>query len=344
MLNRLSAYFWPAFAALVPLALCGAQAQDPLVAKARSHFEPVTRPAKPEASPQKVELGRMLFHEPRLSASGAISCNSCHNLATYGSDNLSTSLGHNAQRGGRNAPTVLNAGFHIAQFWDGRAKDLTEQAKGPILNPIEMALPSEEGAVDRIKSIPGYAPVFRKAFPGQAEPITYSNIASAIAAFEETLVTPSRFDRFLAGDAGALRGRARNGLKLFMDKGCASCHRGPGIGGGMYQKFGLAKPYSNLADEGRFAITKKPEDKHVFKVPSLRNITRTYPYFHDGSVWDLGEAVKIMGRTQLGIDLSNQEAGDLVAFLDTLTGRLTPRILTLPVLPPSGPGTVKPVK
>lgn len=329
-----------AFVSLPTILLMGA-ATDPLQTEAKQYFQPL--PAVPKAAnPHRVELGRQLFFEPRLSANGTISCNSCHNLASYGVDNLATSLGHRAQLGGRNSPTVLNAGLHAVQFWDGRAKDLKEQAKGPILNPVEMAMPSEAAAVNQIKSIPGYAPAFQKAFPGTKDPITYDNIADAIASFEKTLVTPARFDRFLQGDAKALTAEERKGLKLFMDKGCIACHSGPALGGGSMMKFGLVKPYKHAKDLGRFDVTKQDEDKFVFKVPSLRNITRTQPYFHDGQVWSLDEAITIMGETQLGVTLSKAETQAIKAFFGSLEGQIPATALQLPVLPASGPLTARP--
>ncbi|GIW48499.1 MAG: cytochrome-c peroxidase [Deltaproteobacteria bacterium] len=321
-------------------------AQDSeLLKQAQIFFKPLPKeipaPSDNPTTPQKVQLGKKLFFDPRLSLSGVISCNTCHNISTYGVDNLETSIGHGFQRGSRNAPTVLNAGLHIAQFWDGRAKDLEEQAKGPILNPVEMAMPDEKSVVERIKSIPEYVDEFKKAFGGSQEPITYDNIARAIAAFERTLVTPSRFDRFLNGDTSALTEKEKEGLKLFISKGCVSCHNGIGVGGGMYQKFGIVKPYPYQKDLGRYEITKKEEDRYVFKVPSLRNVTRTYPYFHDGKVWNIKEAVRIMGEVQLGITLSEDEVDKIVAFLDSLTGEIPKEALEIPVLPPATTDTFR---
>ncbi|WP_299209635.1 cytochrome-c peroxidase [Thermocrinis sp.] len=321
-----------------------------LLREARKYFQPLPKeiPAPPDnpTTKEKVELGKMLYYDPRLSLSGVISCNTCHNLATYGVDNVETSLGHGFKTGGKNAPTVLNAGFHIAQFWDGRAKDLEEQAKGPILNPVEMAMPSPELVVERLKSIDEYVKAFKKAFPQDKDPVTYDNVAKAIAAFERTLVTPSRFDEFLRGNTKALTKTEKEGLKLFIEKGCVSCHNGVGLGGNMFQKFGIYKPYpyQDPEDLGRYNVTKNEADKYVYKVPSLRNVTRTYPYFHDGKVWDLREAVKIMGETQLGITLTEEEVAKIVAFLDSLTGRIPEHALKLPVLPPSSPNTPKPQK
>ena len=316
-----------------------------LLKKAKIYFKPLpkTIPA-PKDNPTtkaKVELGKKLYYDPRLSLSGLISCNTCHNLATYGVDNLPSSLGHQFKTGGRNAPTVLNAGFHIAQFWDGRAKTLEEQAKGPILAHVEMAMPNPDFVVLKIKTIPGYLKEFKKAFPNQKDPITYDNIAKAIGAFERTLVTPSRFDKFLLGDTKSLTKKEKEGLKLFIDKGCVNCHNGVAVGGGMFVKFGIYKPYPT-ADLGKYKETKKEGDKFVFKVPSLRNIEMTYPYFHDGQVWDLKKAVKIMAETQLGKKLTDEEADKIVAFLKSLTGEIPKDALTLPVLPKSSSETPKP--
>lgn len=327
------------------------QADQDLIKKANGMFGILPTSADNPDNPlndAKVELGKMLYHDPRLSKSGFISCNSCHNLASFGVDNLPTSIGHKWQIGGRNAPTVLNAAFHTAQFWDGRAKDVEEQAKGPILNPGEMAHSTEDFTVDVIKSIETYRTLFASAFPGQDQPLTYANIANAIGAFERTLITPSRFDKYLAGDINAMNEQEKKGLQTFMNAGCNACHMTATFGGNMYQKFGVTKNYweatgSKTKDEGRFEVTKNESDKYFFKVPSLRNITRTYPYFHDGSVWDLKEAVAIMSELQLGKKLSDEEVNDIVVFLETLTGELPTSAQTLPVLPPSTVATARPV-
>jgi cytochrome c peroxidase len=319
-----------------------------LLNQARNYFQPLPKqipaPSDNPTTKEKVELGKKLYYDPRLSLSGVISCNTCHNLATYGVDGVETSLGHRFQTGGKNAPTVLNAGFHIAQFWDGRAKNLEEQAKGPILNPVEMSMPNPEIVIARLKSIDAYVAEFKKAFPQDKDPVNYDNVAKAIAAFERTLVTPSRFDEFLKGNTKALTQKEKEGLKLFIEKGCVSCHNGVAVGGGMFQKFGVVKPYpyQDPNDLGRYNVTKNEADKYVYKVPSLRNVTRTYPYFHDGKVWDIREAVKIMGETQLGINLTEEEIDKIVAFLDSLTGKIPEDALKLPVLPPSSPKTPKP--
>ncbi|MBE9529580.1 MAG: cytochrome-c peroxidase [Proteobacteria bacterium] len=300
------------------------------------HFAPLPRRADSllnPLNPPKVTLGKMLFFDPRLSRSGVISCNTCHALSTGGVDNLPTSVGHGWQIGARNAPTVFNAAVLDTQFWDGRAATVEEQAGGPILNPMEMAS-TEELAVETIKSIPGYVSLFKKAYKHDKEPVTFANITKAIAAFERTLLTPSRFDRYLAGKKGGLRSEEIKGLDLFVSKGCVSCHNGVGIGGNSFQRFEYG------TDEGRYNVTGATADRKVFRVPSLRNIERTYPYFHDGSVWELGTAVRTMASIQLGVELTDEETALIIKFLKSLNAtRLT---IKLPVLPPSTDTTPKP--
>lgn len=279
-------------------------------------------PSNNPTTPEKVELGRMLFHEPRLSQSGRISCSSCHNLALYGVDGRPTSLGHNAQVGSRNAPTVFNASLHFSQFWDGRAADLESQAAGPILNPVEMAMESEPIAVERLQKIPEYQAAFQKVFPESSQAISYTNITRAIAAFERTLLTPSPFDEYLAGNRNRLSAAEKEGLQTYIRYGCTACHNGMGLGGNLYQKFGLIHPYPHEKDTGRFQVTQKPEDKYVFKVPSLRNVARTAPYFHDGQVSDLQEAILIMAKTQLGKNMPPEDAQKIAVFLNSLTGEI----------------------
>lgn len=289
------------------------------------------------ATAEKLELGKMLYFEPRLSEAHNISCNTCHQIGLGGADGRPTSIGSNGQRGGRNAPTVLNALFNAAQFWDGRAADLKEQAGGPIVNPIEMGT-TPEHAVEELKGIPGYVKAFGKAFPDEADPITYDNIEKAIALFEATLITPDApFDRYLGGDENALTPKEKEGLRLFIDTGCSSCHNGINVGGGMYAPFGVVeKPGQEFLprdDRGRAQVTRKLEDEYVFKVPTLRNIALTSPYFHSGRTWDLGQAVSVMGTTQLGTGLSAEEVAKVIAFLRSLTG-VQPQV-TYPTLPPS---------
>lgn len=292
-------------------------------------------------TPDRVALGRLLFFDTRLSKSQTISCNSCHQLDNHGVDGEATSLGHKGQRGDRNSPTVMNAGLHVAQFWDGRAADLEEQAKGPILNPVEMAMPSEEVVVETLKSIPGYPPLFAAAFPEDADPVTYDNMAVAIGAFERGLVTPSNFDRYLAGDDAALSPAARSGLEKFVSLGCASCHNGVGFGGGLYRVLGQVHPYAT-EDPGRFAVTGEEVDRKVFKVPSLRNVTETGPWFHDGSIEELDEAIRLMGWHQLGLEIAPGDRAQIAVFLESLEGTPVPEYIAMPAALPSGPTTPGP--
>ncbi len=297
---------------------------------------PVTR--------EKAELGRMLWFDPRLSASGILSCNSCHNLAAGGSDNVETSMGHGWQKGRRNSPTVLNSVFNAAQFWDGRVQDLRTQARGPIQGASEMAA-SPKHVVNVLKSIPEYQNRFRAAFSGENDPVTFDNLAKAIEAFEATLITPaSRFDQFLEGNVAVLNDQEKHGLKLFMETGCTACHRGINLGGQDYFLFGaVERPGREVLppeDKGRFAVTRTTSDEYVFRAVPLRNVELTAPYFHSGKVWNLERAVAIMGVAQLGKELTVQETSDIAAFLRTLTGQ-QPR-MELPVLPPSTEQTPRP--
>lgn len=290
----------------------------------------------------RVALGRQLYFDTRLSKNHDIACNSCHQLDKYGVDNEPTSPGHKQVRGDRNSPTVYNAALHIAQFWDGRAADVEEQAKGPVLNGVEMAMPDEDYVLKVLKSIPGYETSFKAAFPKEEAPITYDNMATAIGAFERGLVTPSRWDKFLAGDDKALSEQELKGFNTFVDLGCHACHNGAAVGGASYQKLGAVKPWPNQADEGRSKITEDEKDKMFFKVPSLRNIEKTGPYFHDGKTASLEEAVKMMASHQLGKELTEPQMGDLMAWLKALTGELPTDYIAKPELPESGPETPKP--
>lgn len=292
------------------------------------------------AHPAMVELGKKLFFDPRLSRSGFISCNSCHNLSMGGTDNIKTSIGHNWQRGPINSPTVLNAGMNVAQFWDGRAKDLQEQAGGPIANPGEMAF-THDLAIDVLASIPAYRQEFRQVF-GQ-DKLSIEQVTRAIAAFEEVLVTPgARFDQWLMGKKSALTKDELAGYQLFKTSGCIACHNGPAVGGNTFQKMGVVEPYKTaMTTEGRAAVTGKDADRFNFKVPTLRNVELTYPYFHDGEAATLTQAVDVMGRLQLGRTFTPDENAKLVAFLKTLTG--TQPHIVLPILPPSGDTTPRPV-
>lgn len=294
---------------------------------------------------EKVELGKMLFMDPRLSSSHLISCNTCHNLGMGGDDNLETSIGHGWAKGPRNAPTALNAVFNIAQFWDGRAEDLKAQAKGPVQAGVEMNN-KPAMVVKTLKSIPQYVERFETAFPGEKDAVTFDNMAKAIEAFEATLITPaSRFDQYLEGNDAVMTAEEKNGLKLFMDKGCAACHAGVNLGGEGYYPFGVVeKPGSDIlpeGDKGRFAVTKTADDNYVFRAGPLRNIDLTAPYFHSGKVWDLEQAVAIMGESQLGKKLNKKEVAAITSFLKTLTGE-QPKIV-YPILPPSTAATPKPI-
>jgi cytochrome c peroxidase len=309
----------------------------------KQHFSvlpPVAESPSNSATPAKVALGKALFFDPRLSKSGFISCNSCHNLASGGVDSLPTSVGHRWQLGPRNAPTVLNVALHTSQFWDGRAADVEEQAGKPVLNPGEMAS-TEELVLQRLKSIPEYVDQFGQAFPGEGGPLTYPNVAKAIAAFERTLMTPSRFDKFLGGDSQALSTEEKAGLQLFVETGCVSCHNGVTVGGNSFQKFGVVSTPEGLKDAGRVEVTKDEKDRFVFKVPSLRNIALTAPYFHDGKTWTLEEAVRVMADVQLGKKLSLDEVAGIVKFLKALNGEPALQVV-LPDLPPSTATTTPP--
>jgi cytochrome c peroxidase len=293
---------------------------------------------------EKIELGKMLFFDPRLSKSGVISCNTCHNLGTGGDDNLPTSIGHGWQQGPRNSPTVLNAVFNAAQFWDGRAEDLKAQAKGPIQAGVEMANEPDQ-VVETLTSMPDYVERFGRAFPGEHDPVSFDNMAKAIEAFEVTLVTPNApFDQFLEGNDGALTDVQKEGLALFIDKGCTACHSGVNLGGQEYFPFGLIKrPGADILppeDKGRYRVTKTASDEYVFRAAPLRNIAITAPYFHSGEVWDLEQAVAVMGTAQLGAKLTDDEVASIAEFLRTLTGE-QPQV-TYPQLPVETGETPKP--
>ena len=306
-------------------------------------------PADNPMSAAKIELGKQLYFDPRLSVDGTVSCNSCHNVMTSGTDNRPVSIGIAGQKGGRNAPTVWNAAFMSMQFWDGRAVSLEDQAKGPILNSVEMGMPSVDEAVKRIGSIKGYVEQFKTVF-GDKDSLSYDNIAKAIAAYERTLLTPnSPFDRYLKGDKKALSNQAKRGMKLVEQVGCSACHNGPNfagpdmpVGTGFYQKFPTfennkyVKRYNLVADSGRYEATKIEADKHMWRVPTWRNVALTAPYFHNGSVKTLDEAVKVMAKTQLNKTLTDKEVKEIVAFLNSLTGRIPKQ--TLPHLPNSSNG------
>ncbi len=268
-----------------------------------------------------IKLGKKLYLDPKLSVNDKISCNSCHSLSNYGVDNEPTSPGHAGERGGRNSPTTMNAALHISQFWDGRASTVEEQALGPILNPVEMGMSKNADVVNKIKENEEYKELFTEAFSEEKHPFNYNNIGVAIGAFERTLLTPSRFDDFLKGDEDALNKSEKRGLKKFINAGCTTCHNGVVIGGNSYKKIGLVEPYET-SDLGRYEVTKLESDKKVFKVPSLRNVAKTAPYFHDGSVETLDEAIRLMAKHQLGQEVGDGFVKDVKAFLGSLTGEL----------------------
>ena len=307
------------------------------IAQAEEPIQPI-RPVQ-QINLAQVELGKKLYFDPRLSKSGFISCNSCHNLSMGGTDNLKTSIGHNWQEGPINAPTVLNSSLNVAQFWDGRAADLKAQAGGPIANPGEMAA-SHTLAIDVLESIPAYRIEFKQVF--DTDKVTIDEVTQAIAEFEKTLITPnSRFDQWLLGNKDALTAMELEGYQLFKSSGCIACHNGEAVGGNSFQKMGVVEPYQSTREaQGLAGVTGKDADRFKFKVPTLRNVEMTYPYFHDGEAQTLTQAVDIMGRLQLGKKFSDEENARIVAFLKTLTGD-QPSFM-MPILPPSTDKTPPP--
>ncbi len=300
------------------------EADERLIEVANRHFAQLPEPGDPDSP--IAQLGKKLYYETAISANGEMSCNTCHPIATYGVDNLRVSPGHDGSTGTRNSPTTLNAYFHTTQFWDGRSPDLADQAKGPVLNPIEMGLSTPEEVEKILAAMPEYPEMFAVAFPAEENPITFDNFALAVAAFEETLATPAAFDAFLDGMAHKLDDEQKEGLSLFIETGCIACHIGPGLGGTMMQRFGLVHgPYyaftdSEVKDKGVAEVTGKEQDQYIFKTPALRNIEKTAPYFHDGSVESLEEAIKIMSFTQLGRELDDEQTQRMIAFFKSLTG------------------------
>jgi cytochrome c peroxidase len=330
LMNQKSFLTVSSMAILLSAALSGSAADATLEAaalraKAKALIQPLpaTMPGAEKDLPAAIDLGRKLYFDKRLSVNNSQSCNDCHlvDKNRAGVDNKPTSEGAHGKRGDRNSPTTLNAGFHFAQFWDGRAKDLVEQAKGPVLNPVEMAMPDEQEVIKRLEADANYPKLFKAAFRGEDKPINYQNFGRAVAAFERTLITHDRFDDFLKGNDKALNATELAGLDLFLTVGCTTCHVGPTIGGNMYQKIGLIHPYANTNDVGRIKITGEEWDQYRFKVPSLRNIALTYPYFHDGQAGDLRSAVKQMAYMQLGKELTDNEVSSLTTFLNSLSDK-----------------------
>ena len=313
--------------------------EEEIGAQVKAMFQPLTAVAENPDNPitdEKVRLGKILYFDNRLSKDQTQSCNTCHNLSTFGVDNEQFSEGDDGtSMGDRNSPTVFNAAFHTTQFWDSRAKDVEEQAGLPILNPVEMNIPSEDFLIKRLASTDLYPPLFAAAFPDESNPLTYDNLKKAIGAFERTLVTPSKFDDYLNGNKGALSLEEKKGLKTFIQVGCLTCHTGSQLGGNMLQKFGVYDNYWSLTgsdpvDEGRFKETGNEIDKYMFKVPTLRNVAMTYPYFHDGSVEKLEDAVKIVAKLNLNKDLTEEEVKSIVIFLNTLTGDIPEEVKKIP--------------
>lgn len=285
---------------------------------------PEKMPGAENDTPELIALGEKLYHETKLSVNNTQSCNTCHDLTTKknGVDNKRVSPGAlEGTMGVRNTPTVLNAGYHFVQFWDGRAKDLAEQAKGPILNPVEMGMKSEKDVEKTLSGIPEYVGMFKKAFPNDKSAITFDNVVKAIAAFERTLISKSRYDQWMAGNKIVLSPQEKKGLQTFMDLNCTMCHTGPLFGGNIYQKMGLIKPYKNQKDMGRYEVTKNEGDKFMFKVPSLRNAAVTEPYFHDGGAATLEDAIRTMSQINLNLPkpLTDEQVNNIAAFIKALT-------------------------
>jgi cytochrome c peroxidase len=287
----------------------------------------------PPQDPNRVALGRFLFNDPRLSKDHEVSCSTCHILTKFGIDGKTVSTGFGGRQGRRNTPTVFNAATHIAQFWDGRAVDVEAQAAGPIMNPVEMNMPNEGAVVDALAGVPRYVEMFRAAFPGEAQPMSLKNVGEALGAFERGLVTTSRWDKFIAGDHNALTAHERQGLGLFVQRGCIACHAGPQAGGMSFQKVGTVFPWPNQKDEGRSEVTHFAPDRMVFKVPTMKNIAETAPYFHDGSAATLETAIRLMGHHQLGIDLPKDEVDAIAAWMRSMTGEPNPAYIAAPTLP-----------
>ncbi|HLU79681.1 MAG TPA: cytochrome-c peroxidase [Burkholderiaceae bacterium] len=346
MYKRLTAAVLSAFALSSPAMAADINVEE-LRTLANNLFKPIPTAdvviKEKGLTPEQIELGQWLWFEPRLSKSHIITCNTCHSVGTGGADNIPTSVGHGWQHGPRNSPTVLNAVFNAAQFWDGRAADLAEQAKGPVQASVEMNA-TPDLVEETLRSIPAYVEKFAAAFPQEKEPVNFDNMAKALEAFESTLVTPnSRMDQFLLGK-DSLNKQELTGLRTFIDKGCIACHSGVNFGGQNYYPFGLVKrPGADVlpeGDRGRFDVTKTASDEYVFRAAPLRNVALTAPYFHSGEVWSLEEAVQLMGTSQLGTELNDEEVKAITAFLHTLTGEQP--VVTYPTLPASSPTTPRP--
>jgi cytochrome c peroxidase len=315
--------------------------EEALLKQAKSIFSPlpqVMTSEKNPITPEKVDLGKILFYETRISVDGTVSCARCHPIGLYAADGLRKAIGNNCKINPRNAPTVLNAAGQISAHWIGNRTDVEDQARQSVIGPPSFGMPSYEAVEKKLREIKGYGELFKKAFPGETNPITVDNLAKAIGAFERTLVTPSRFDSFLKGDIAALNEQEKRGLRTYIEAGCIMCHFGSYLGGQTYQKSGIFEPYwkytkSEPIDEGRYVVTKNEVDKYVFKVPIHRNVAKTAPYFHDGSIDKLEDAVWIMGKIQLGKDLDKPQVEEIVIFFQSLTGKIPEDALRVPLLP-----------
>ena len=350
-ISRFSQTLWVAAVALaisIPLAdfdttYAADDNTQRLLSEANGIFKPLPKDmATPEfpVTPERVDLGRKLFFDPRISADGTVSCARCHQPSLYGTDGLAKPRGVHDKLNPRNAPTVLNAALQFKAHWRGDRENVEDQAKQALVGPPSFGNPDYAAAIAKLKAIPGYVEMFQKAFPNEVDPVNEENWGKAIGSYERTLVTPSRFDQYLAGDTQALSPVEQRGLRKFIDTGCVACHNGSGVGGSVFQKFGVVEDYwkqtgSKEIDKGRFDVTHDAADMYVFKVPTLRNVAMTPPYFHDGSVGTLPEAVTIMAKVQLGKILSDQDVSDVVSFLDSLTGKLPDNFANTPVLPAS---------
>jgi len=316
--------------------------EDSVLIMAKNYFQPLPKEAvNPDnpLTPEKVALGKTLYFDNRLSMHNTQSCNTCHNVAAYGVDNNATSKGDLGKNGNRNSPTTFNAALHFLQFWDGRMKNVEEQAGGPVMNPVEMNMPAEKEVIARLTKADGYIKLFAAAFPNEKAPVTFDNMKKAIAAYERTLLTPSKFDKYLEGDATALNEQEKKGLHAFITTGCIACHTGPLLGATMFQKFPLiGTDYKTLTgsvidDKGKMEVTKNEADKYMFKVPSLRNTAETWPYFHDGRVKELDKAITIMAKLELGKDLAPELTADIAVFLKVLTGEVPAEAKQAPSMP-----------
>jgi cytochrome c peroxidase len=318
----------------------GASRDDDVWRQAKQLFGPLPQIMSSEKNPitpEKVTLGKMLFYETRISVDNTVSCAKCHPLGLYAADGLKKAIGNNCKVNPRNSPTIFNAAAQISAHWIGNRTGVEDQARQSVIGPAAFGMPSYQAVEQRLKEL-GYGPLFKQAFPKAKDPVTVNNLAMVIGAFERTLTTPAPFDAYLKGDQGALDAKAKRGLKTFMQAGCASCHAGPYLGGQMYQRFGIVEPYwtytkSAGIDDGRYEATKHEADRYVFKVPVLRNCAKTAPYFHDGAVDSLEQAIWIMGKVQLGRDLSRNQVKDMNAFLDALIGEIPQDALIVPLLP-----------